>query len=256
MLCPNELGCTFSRYMIPRTNGDTDHYEMFDGTFLVGDLCNFKVTNPVSSDLNDVMYFKLEYLNRCTAVLIKGESISNPIALYRLSVGQSYTALKGINFYLLFMATDETSGDFAFKIWYNNVSGYGESEPTVVTYEEDPRNPSEPDPEPEPEPEPEKPDETTDEDDKTDTTDPTDNTSGSTDTSGNTDTTGGTGTDINPDDSNQEKIGDNTVDDNTDNTTDDSGNTDTSGGTNSDSDDGLNEQETIGGDTDTDSNKE
>ena len=258
MLCPNELGCTFSRYMIPRTNGDTDHYEMFDGTFLVGDLCNFKVTNPVSSDLNDVMYFKLEYLNRCTAVLIKGESISNPIALYRLSVGQSYTALKGINFYLLFMATDETSGDFAFKIWYNNVSGYGESEPSVVTYEEDPRNPSEPDPEPEPEPEPEKPDETTDEDDKTDTTDPTDNTSGSTDTSGNTDTTGGTGTDINPDDSNQEKIGDNTVDDNTDNTTDDSGNTDTSGGTNSDSDDGLNEQETIGGDTntDTDSNKE
>ena len=259
MLCPNELGCTFSRYMIPRTNGDTDHYEMFDGTFLVGDLCNFKVTNPVSSDLNDVMYFKLEYLNRCTAVLIKGESISNPIALYRLSVGQSYTALKGINFYLLFMATDETSGDFAFKIWYNNVSGYGESEPSVVTYEEDPRNPSEPDPEPEPEPEPEKPDETTDEDDKTDTTDPTDNTSDDgTDTSGSTDTTGGTGTDINPDDSNQEKIGDNTVDDNTDNTTDDSGNTDTSGGTNSDSDDGLNEQETIGGDTDTDtdSNKE
>ena len=203
MLCPNELGCTFSRYMIPRTNGETDHYEMFDGTFLVGDLCNFKVTNPVASDLNDVMYFKLEYANRCNAILIKGESLSNPIALYRLSIGQSYTALKGINFYILFQATEETSGDFAFKIWYNNVSGYGESEPTTVTYEEDPRNPSDPDPEPEPEPE--KPDTTTDTTDNSAST--TDNTSDSTDTTDNsssTDSTGGTGNDIDPDDSTQE----------------------------------------------------
>ena len=258
MLCPNELGCTFSRYMIPRTNGETDHYEMFDGTFLVGDLCNFKVTNPVASDLNDVMYFKLEYVNRCKAVLIKGESISNPIALYRLAVGQSYTALKGINFYILFEATEETSGDFAFKIWYNNVSGYGESEPTVVTYEEDPRNPSDPDPEPEPEPE--KPDETTDIPDKPDTTDSKDNTSDSTDTSDNTEKSDGTGSDIDPDDSNQEKIGDNTGDDDDEVTPDDSGNTDTSsdssGGTNSDGDDGLNDQETIGGDTGTDTDTE
>ena len=87
MLCPNELGCTFSRYMIPRTNGDTDLYEMYDGTFLVGDLCNFKVTNPVASDLNDVMYFKLELADRCKAVLIKGESLDNPQAMYRLKVG-------------------------------------------------------------------------------------------------------------------------------------------------------------------------
>ena len=116
--------------MIPRTNGQADLYEMFDGTFLVGDLCNFKVTNPVSSDLNDVMYFKLEYIDKAKAVLIKGESLSNPKAMYKVKVGQTFTALKGFNFYLLFEALDETSGDFAFKIWHNNVSGYGESEPT------------------------------------------------------------------------------------------------------------------------------
>ena len=143
MLCPNELGCTFSRYMIPRTNGSLETYEMFDGTFLKGDLCNFKVANPVASDLNDVMYLKLEYLKRCKAVLIKGESLANPLAMYSLDVGQSYTALKGINFYLLFEATEETSGDFAFAIWYNSVTGYGQIEPEKVTYEEDPRNPDE-----------------------------------------------------------------------------------------------------------------
>ena len=105
MLCPNELGCTYSRYMIPRTNGEVDEYEMFDGTFLKGDLCNFKVTNPVGSDMNDVMYLRLEYVARAKAVLIKGESIANPIAMYTLDKGQDYTALKDINFYLLFIAT-------------------------------------------------------------------------------------------------------------------------------------------------------
>jgi len=123
MLCPNELGCTYSRYMIPRTNGEVDEYEMFDGTFLKGDLCNFKVTNPVAADFNDVMYLKLEHKKRCNAILIKGESLANPMALYKLKVGQSYTALKGINFYILFEALEESSGDFVFKIWYNSVSG-------------------------------------------------------------------------------------------------------------------------------------
>jgi len=147
MLCPNELGCTFSRYMIPRTNGEEDVYEMFDGTFLIGDVCNFKVTNPVASDLNDVMYLKLEYLKKAKAILIKGESLSNPVAMYTLKIGQEYTALKGINFYLMFLALEETSGDFVFRIWYNNVSGFGEAAPTKVTFEDDPRNPDDTPPE-------------------------------------------------------------------------------------------------------------
>ena len=247
MLCPNELGCTFSRYMIPRTNGEEDLYEMFDGTFLVGDMCNFKVTNPVASDLNDVMYFKLEYTKRCTAVLIKGESLDNPFAMYRLSVGQSYTALKGINFYLLFIATDETSGDFAFTISYNSVSGYGEAEPTVVTQETNPRDPNSNSEEEEKEEEktdetPETDDQNKDEEAKTDeetkVADTTDNSNTTTDNS-NTDSSGGSssGGDINPDDNEAETIGG--IDD------------DNNDGSNTDKQDGLNKEEVIGGkDTD------
>lgn len=92
---------------------------MFDGTFVKGDLCNFKITNPVMTDLNDVMYLRLEYFARCRPVLIKGESLQNPIAMYQLSKGQDYTALRGINFYLLFISEEESSGDFVFRIWFN-----------------------------------------------------------------------------------------------------------------------------------------
>ena len=57
---------------------------MFDGTFVQDDICNFKITNPVAADLNDVMYMRMEYYVRCYPILIKGESLANPIALYRL----------------------------------------------------------------------------------------------------------------------------------------------------------------------------
>lgn len=141
MTCPNELGCTFSRFLMPQTNGQKELYEMFEGTFVKGDLCNFKVTNPSITDLNDVMYFRLEYVTRANAIMIKGESLQNPIAMYTLSKGQDYTALRGINFYLLFESTDESSGDFVFRIWFNRVGGFGEVEPTEVTYEKEPLKP-------------------------------------------------------------------------------------------------------------------
>ena len=114
---------------------------MFDGTFVKGDLCNFKITNPVLTDLNDVMYLRLEYFARCRPVLIKGESLQNPIAMYQLNKGQDYTALRGINFYLLFISEEESSGDFVFRIWFNQVNGYGKEEPTEVTYEISPQDP-------------------------------------------------------------------------------------------------------------------
>jgi len=141
MMCPNELGCTFSRFLSPKTNGEAELYEMFDGTFVLGDLCNFKVTNPVMTDLNDVMYLRLEYFARCSPILIKGESLQNPIAMYKLNKGQDYTALRGINFYLLFISNDETSGDFVFRIWFNMVSGAGEQAPEEVTWESTPMDP-------------------------------------------------------------------------------------------------------------------
>ena len=59
----------------------------------------------------------------------------NPIAMYKLNAGQDYSALRGINFYLLWEATDESSGDFVFRLWFKSVSGYGEAEPTTVTYD-------------------------------------------------------------------------------------------------------------------------
>lgn len=87
MLCPNEAGCTFSRNLTPRTNGEDTLYEMFDGTFLVGDTCNFKITNPYASDLNDIMYMRVEYYKRCFPILIKGESLVNPISMYKVTAG-------------------------------------------------------------------------------------------------------------------------------------------------------------------------
>jgi len=109
---------------------------MFKGTFLIGDTCNFKITNPYASDLNDVMFLRVEYFARCTPILVKGESLDKPIALYTLKAGQDYTALKGINFFLLWTSNEKSSGDFVFRIWYKSVSGYGKTTPTVVTYED------------------------------------------------------------------------------------------------------------------------
>ena len=111
---------------------------MYDGTFLGGDLCNFRITNPVDSDFNDVMFIRLEYIERATAILVKGESLTTPISYYEISTGQDYSALSGSNFFLLFTATDAgSSGDFAFKIWFQGTDGEGVETPTEVTFTQD-----------------------------------------------------------------------------------------------------------------------
>ena len=99
------------------------------------------------------MYVRLEYIVRASAIIVKGDSLSNPLAMYRMSPGQSYTALRGINFYLLLQAHEESSGDFVFKVWYKNVSGWGEQTPTKVTWpipEEEEKVPDDPVPVPDP----------------------------------------------------------------------------------------------------------
>ena len=84
------------------------------------------------------MYIRLEYTLRCGAILVKGESLTNPIALYNMAIGQNYSGLKGINFYVLFSATDDfVSGDFVFRLWYKSASGDGEITPTTVTWNEE-----------------------------------------------------------------------------------------------------------------------
>lgn len=87
MVCPNESGCTFSRNLTPKTNGAEDLFEMFDGTFLIGDVCNFRIANPSVSDLNDLMYIRVEYFKNCKATLVKGTSLTDAKALYKIKAG-------------------------------------------------------------------------------------------------------------------------------------------------------------------------
>lgn len=90
---------------------------------------------PYTTDLNDVMYLRIEYLYNTKAILIKGENLVEPMAIYDMYAGQTYTATKGINLFLLFEGLQMQAGDFVFTLWYQSTSGAGEAEPTTVTYE-------------------------------------------------------------------------------------------------------------------------
>jgi len=125
MLCPNELGCLFARTLVPPTNGAEKLYENIEGKFQLGDLCSYKIAIPSSTDLNDIMYLRVEYLHNAKAILIKGNSLLDPIAQYSINAGADFSATKGVNFFLLFESTHISSGDFVFKIWYKSVSGSG-----------------------------------------------------------------------------------------------------------------------------------
>lgn len=121
MLCPNEIGCLFSRTLTPPTNEDQKLYENLEGRFQKGDLCSFKITIPTNADKNDMMYLRIEYLNNAKASLIKGASLLDPDSLYQVTPGHDFSASKGTDMYLLFESTSISSGDFVFKIWYNKV---------------------------------------------------------------------------------------------------------------------------------------
>ena len=86
-LCPNESTCTFDRNLVPTTDGADTLYEMLDGTFLSSDMCNYIISVPDTADLNDIMFLKVEFLLRARAVLVKGESVSNPLVIYDASAG-------------------------------------------------------------------------------------------------------------------------------------------------------------------------
>lgn len=139
MTCPNEdNGCVYDRNLKPPPDGSTAVYEKMTGEFFERDVCTFIIENPGSSDFNDIMYLRIEYFQHCFPVLIKGPSLYNPISMYRLEVGQTYTATKGLNFYLLFQATEELRGKFAFSLWHQSTPGIGERASNVITYEDNP----------------------------------------------------------------------------------------------------------------------
>ena len=139
MTCPNEdSGCVYDRNLTPPPDGSTEIYEKMTGSFFERDVCTFIIENPPSSDFNDVMYLRMEYFQHCFPVLIKGSSLFDPLAMYRLEAGQTYTATKGLNFYLLFQATMEKRGKFVFSLWHQATPGIGERESKIITYEENP----------------------------------------------------------------------------------------------------------------------
>lgn len=134
MLCPNELGCLFARTLVPPTNGAEKIYEQIEGKFQLGDLCSYKIAIPTSTDLNDIMYVRVEYMSGAKAILIKGSSLLDPIALYQVDLGHDFSATKGVNIFLLFESLTVSSGGFVFKIWYNSVPGSGRSQPSRPDY--------------------------------------------------------------------------------------------------------------------------
>ena len=119
MTCPNEEnGCVFDRNLQPPEDGSVALYEKMTGQFFDRDICTFIIENPSSSDFNDMMNLRIEYFKDCFPVLIKGTSLYKPEIMYRLDIGQTFTARKGLNFYLLWQATTENRGQFAFSIWH------------------------------------------------------------------------------------------------------------------------------------------
>ena len=119
MTCPNEEnGCVFDRNLQPPADGSVALYEKMTGQFFDRDICTFIIENPSSSDFNDMMNLRIEYFKDCFPMLIKGTSLYKPESMFRLNIGQTYTAGKGLNFYLLWQATTENRGQFAFSIWH------------------------------------------------------------------------------------------------------------------------------------------
>ena len=77
----------FDRSLSPPLDGTSKLYENLHGKFLKGDVCSFKIAIPQSTDLNDMMYLKAEYLADCTATLIKGTTFDSPQIMYNVQAG-------------------------------------------------------------------------------------------------------------------------------------------------------------------------
>jgi len=101
---------------------------------LRNDICTFKITIPQATDLNDIMYVKFEYMSNAEGTIVKGSNLVDAVSLSKVRSGQTYSATKGINFYISFRALSTNSGDFVFKIWYKEVSGSGERATQIVTF--------------------------------------------------------------------------------------------------------------------------
>ena len=100
---------------------------MANDNFVRNDLCSFFVSIPNQTDLNDMMYLRVEYLYNVKMTVIKGESLEQPTTMYsdNIAAGMTFTATKGVNFWITFEATQVTSGQFVFTVWFKHVAGAG-----------------------------------------------------------------------------------------------------------------------------------
>lgn len=77
----------FARTLTPSVDGRETLYENLEGTFILNDVCSFKIANP-TNDLNDMMYLRVEYLYNTEAYLMKGGNSRDEIyAKYSLKAG-------------------------------------------------------------------------------------------------------------------------------------------------------------------------
>ena len=100
---------------------------------MINDVCTFRITIPQSTDLNDMMYLRIEYINNAQGTLVKGPNLVNLVRSQTVRAGQTFSATKGNNLYLSFLALSSSSGDFVFRIWYKEIPGTGEKMQERVT---------------------------------------------------------------------------------------------------------------------------
>jgi hypothetical protein len=74
-----------------------------------------------------MMYVRFEYMDKAVATIIKGKSLHAPDAMYEdVGAGTVFTGTAGVNFWLLFEATSQSSGEFVFTLWFKETSGEGQ----------------------------------------------------------------------------------------------------------------------------------
>jgi len=84
-LCPNEPSCMFPKIITP--NNTVVTYANIKSRFLLGDVCSYKIQMPLNADTNDLIYFRMEYLNYAQAYLTKGVALNDQVGNYSLSAG-------------------------------------------------------------------------------------------------------------------------------------------------------------------------
>ncbi len=84
MLCPNEKSCLKNkpRALFPSVEGRIDVYEHLTSDNLLGDVCGFEISLPGSTDLNDYLYLRIEYLKGVNVTIFRGTTLARVTETY------------------------------------------------------------------------------------------------------------------------------------------------------------------------------